>query len=104
MKPKQPFVDWLRGLPDPATDVDLEHLRSDCNAYLISEWENEQELERILKRCCTKIFEEELVAWWRLEADWPKKRTLSVFREWFDIECVSMVTNVVKVPGLEEDR
>ena len=102
VKPKQPFLYWLRALPDPETKVGLDEMRTDCNAYLISEWESGDELERILKRCCTTIFEEELEAWWRVESDWPKKRGLSVFREWFDAECVQMVTNVVKVPMLEE--
>lgn len=102
VKPKQPFVDWLRALPDP-TDTPLDELRADCNAYLIPEWESPAELERRLKRYCREIFEEELRGWWTLEEDWPKKRTWPVFSTWFDIECVAMVVNVGAGSVLDDD-
>ena len=103
VRPKEPFLEWLRGLPGPGGDATLEELRRDCNAYLIPEWETPEELDHRLKEHCRDIFEEELRAWWLGEEDWPAKRTWSVFRAWFDIECIEMVKNVVEEPMLDDE-
>ena len=101
VRPKQPFLDWLRRLPERVTDVVLDQLRADCNAYLVPEWENVKGTGAGARSLLRDDFEDELNAWHRIEAGWPKKRTVAVFREWFDVEPVSMVTNLV--PGLADD-
>ncbi len=102
VKPKQPFLDWLRRLPAPVTDVVLDSLRTDCNAYLLPEWEQPKELDRALARYSATIFEEELRAWHTEEERWPE-RTAAIFREWFDVEPISVVINLVLERLIDDD-
>jgi hypothetical protein len=37
------------------------------------------------------MFEEELNAWHRVEADWPQHRDFAMFQAWFEIEIHSLV-------------
>ncbi len=41
------------------------------------------------------IFEEELGAWHRVEADWPRQRNLKLFLAWFEVEVHSLVLDLV---------
>lgn len=103
VKPKQPFLDWLRALPTPATDVSLEELREDCSAYLLPDWEDEEHLQRMLVRCCKDVFVDELRAWCTDESVFPEQRSWPVFCEWFEVESHSMVFNLVQGPLVDED-
>jgi hypothetical protein len=96
VKPKKPFLDWLRGLPDPVAGVTLENLRSDCNTYLLPEWDTEEDLQELLVQCCGDIFAVELEGWCTYETKFPTRRSWSIFRDWFDIEAHSMVVNLVQ--------
>ncbi len=91
VKPKQPYVDWANTCDDHPTSTSLSDAREDCSAYLLPCWEDDDELERLLKRVCRRIFESELAGWTTDESCWPKRRDLATFREWFEIEPHSLV-------------
>lgn len=103
VKPKQPFLDWLRGLPEPALGVTLNNLRTDCNTYLLPEWDTDEDLQELLAQCCGDIFVVELEGWHTDESAFPKRRSWTVFREWFDVEAHSMVVNLVKGAILDDE-
>ncbi|HBG06683.1 MAG: hypothetical protein A2075_10230 [Geobacteraceae bacterium GWC2_58_44] len=91
---KEPFREWLQSLPDP-TDVSLEEINEDCSAYLIPEYEDDKERDKILKKFCVLIFEDQLEGWWTREEDWPQKRDLRTFKKWFDLRFHSIVEDLV---------
>ena len=102
VKPKQPFLKWLRSLPDPA-NVTLKELNWDNTLYLLPEYTFESEEEEILAHYFDLIFEEELSGWWTNEADWPADRGLDIFKKWFDFEFQSMIVDIVDAPLTDEE-
>ena len=104
VKPKQPFLDWLHSLDPDDSELQLETLREDTNAYLIPEWETEEEQTEIFLQCAEFVFEEELWAWYTDEALWPTKRDAQTFLEWFDVEFHTMVFDVDDETPLEHVR
>ena len=93
-KAKEPFLDWLKGLPDPC-DVTLERVNRETTAYLLPYFEEDHERDRILHRYANLIFEDQLAAWWLEEADWPAKRGVGTFKKWFDLEVHTLVLDLV---------
>ncbi|MHC1698751.1 MAG: hypothetical protein AB9919_11970 [Geobacteraceae bacterium] len=91
---KEPFREWLRSLPDP-TDVSLEEINEDCTAYLIPEFEDDAQRDRVLKKFFILIFEDQLAGWWTREEDWPQKRDVRTFRKWFDLQFHAVVEDLV---------
>jgi hypothetical protein len=49
-----------------------------------------------------EIFVRELEGWHTIEADWPKKRTFAMFKQWFRVEMHSVVEDVGLEP-IEDD-
>ena len=91
VKPRQPYVDWASDCDDLPTKASLKDLRIDCTTYLVPDWYDDEEFERVLKRHSRFIFENELAGWTTDESTWPKRRGYKTFREWFDIEHHSVV-------------
>jgi len=94
IKPEQPLLDWLESQPDWDLDITLDEIRADRCAYLIPNYSPEQAM-RYIERNYKTIFEWELFGWYTDESVWPEKRTLSVFREWFDVDVHSMVVDML---------
>lgn len=103
IKPRQPFLDWLESQVDWDLDMTLEGLRSDCNALLIPEYDSTEQAMRYIERNHKAIFELELSGWYTDETMWPEKRTLSVFRKWFDVEIHSMVIDMLDKHIMKEE-
>ena len=102
VRPKQPFLEWVRNLPDPEATVSLEDLGQDTTAYLIADSEAEN-FDRWLRGNYGIMFEEQLWGWWTDEAHWPTKRDLWMFGEWFDVEVHSMVFDLANTDIIHED-
>ena len=104
VKAREPFLHWLQSLPDPVRgDMTLDEVNEDCTAYLLPEWEDDQERDRVLRKYYRSIFEEQLAGWWNRESDWPNNRTLKMFLSWFDVEMHSVVEDLVDGPLLDDD-
>ncbi len=95
IKAKLPFLEWTQGLPDPLEGLTLERLHDDSHAYLFPEWDTHAEREELLADVYNHLFEHELFGWHRDERAFPKRRTLAMFREWFDVEFHSVVVDLV---------
>jgi hypothetical protein len=93
---KQPYVDWANQLADrdeaeKASPHTLTSMNEEPRAYLIPEIFDPDELEMYLERSWILIFEMLLSDWTSDQTLWPKKRTFKMFRDWFEIQCSSMV-------------
>ncbi|MFM9967391.1 MAG: hypothetical protein ACKVQK_03150 [Burkholderiales bacterium] len=91
VRPRQPFIDWVAGLDGDPTPPTAD---GEQTVYLIPAYEDEDEAEAVLEAVWEDVFEKELWSWHTTEADWPKPRTLELFRQWFDIEMHSVVEDV----------
>jgi hypothetical protein len=91
VRPKQPFLDWAVRLDDSGL---LPDVSGEQTAYLVPEFEDDAEAQRVLKRVCAEVFERELFGWHTDESAWPKNRTLAMFRRWFEIELHSVVEDL----------
>ncbi|HIJ90651.1 MAG: hypothetical protein OEV89_07775 [Desulfobulbaceae bacterium] len=90
---KEPFREWLNSLPDPC-DMTLEEINEDSTAYLLPEFEDDKQRDRVLGKFYEMIFEEKLADWWTREEDWPRKRDLRTFKKWFDLQFHSVVEDL----------
>ncbi|MBK8738711.1 MAG: hypothetical protein IPM02_03805 [Betaproteobacteria bacterium] len=100
VRPKQPFLDWAAGLDDSGLLPDVE---GEKTAYLIQEFSDDDEALRVLKSVYAEIFERELFGWHTDEAAWPKKRSLVLFREWFEIEMHSVVEDLCGYEVIDDE-
>ena len=102
VRPKQPFVDWLRSVEElDVPEITLAQL--DKTLYLVPDYEDPEDAEKVLKKVYDDIFCNELVGWYRDEEMWPKGRTLKMFKQWFDIEHFDLVEDVGRGP-IENDE
>lgn len=112
VKPKQPLFDWIQTLPDQ-TEVlegdqvehdDMAAIEFDNTAYLVPEFEDDEEAKEVLHELYSYIFEKELESWALEESDWPKNRDLTMFVEWFEVEFHSIVHDLaVGLPMTDDD-
>ena len=97
IKAKEPFVEWLKSLPDPA-DNTLEEINLDSTAYLLPDYESDDKQTEIIEQFFDIIFEEQLNGWWTDERDWPVHRNIDTFNKWIDVELHSVVLDLVDMP------
>lgn len=101
---KQPFLDWLKKLPDPVGDeMTLTELNEEATVYLLPEWEDASELDQLIRAACTELFEQELHGWWNDAQAWPKARSFREFQRWFDVQAHSVLVDLVDGPLHDDD-
>jgi hypothetical protein len=91
---KKPFRGWLLSLPNPC-DETIDEINDDPSAYLLPEFDDDEERDRILQEYFPMIFEDQLFAWWIQAEDWPQNRNFQMFKKWFDVEFHSIVEDLV---------
>ena len=97
VRAKEPFLQWINSLPDPGNFA-LDEVNRDSTAFLLPEYEDDSEMEKLLRCYYSFIFEEQLYDWWRDQDAWPQKRNLKIFKEWFDVDFHCMVFDLVEKP------
>lgn len=103
VRPRQPFLDWVRSLEEPDSDFTLDELRNDCTAFLVPAIEDESQQTQIVMDLYEEIFENELWAWIRDPAVWPQQRDYATFAAWFELEFCSLAMDVVGGPFVAEE-
>ena len=107
---KQPYIDWVRIAGDIPMALTLAQANDDGDSFLLPTYEarndpvgdTEEAIKWVEKRW--RMFFEHLLESWILdEAEWPKKRSLKMFREWFDIEYKSIVWDMGTEPLIVEE-
>ena len=101
VKPKQPFLDWIRSVDEAPGNLQLKDLQDDCSTYLVPEFDTPNDLRAVIAWCWDVVFDQELYSWFTDENLWPIDRTEEMFRDWFDIEFHSLVFDLVDDLPLE---
>ena len=91
IKPKKPYVDWINSLPGTDEPSSIESLNADCTAFLLPNFDDDEESMKHVINIYQKFFEIELGSWSSDENYWPKKRDYNIFDQWFAIEFHSEV-------------
>ncbi len=100
VEPKEPYLAWARALDDGGPSMDSLSAEDLTSVYLIDQEEN---AEKSLRRNWDWIFEEKLFSWHRDRQGWPRKRTLRIFREWFDVRLIDLVYDLSDDPLVQEE-
>ncbi|MDD2580846.1 MAG: hypothetical protein PHR66_02515 [Desulfuromonadaceae bacterium] len=103
VKAKEPFREWLSLLPG-SDHLTIKEINDDCTAYLIPGFENDHERDHILKKVYSDVFVEQLVKRCIDEDRWPQKRTLTLFKRWFELEFHSVVEELVEDELYTEEK
>jgi hypothetical protein len=92
----QPYIDWMR-----QTDADFNkgavtvaRAKAYGSAFLLPEFDLEEDLQEWVEDNASWLFEFQLSAWTDDEASWPATRDLATFRAWFHIDIHSVVVDV----------
>ena len=92
----QHYIDWMRD-----TDADFNkgaitvpRVKANGSAFLLPEFELEEDLQEWVEDNVTWLFEFQLAAWTENESTWPAARDIRAFREWFRVDVHSVVVDV----------
>ena len=102
-RPKKPYIQGANSFENDHVTVSLEEHQREYTIYLVPEVMDERNLEQIIRRNFKEIFEYELAAWMVDDSTWPAMRTYRSFREWFDVECHSVVCDLSNEELLSEE-
>jgi hypothetical protein len=92
----KPYIDWtLRTDADAHKGaITVARARTYGSAFLLPEFELEEDIQEWVEDNAAWIFEFQLGAWTDDETTWPQRRDLASFREWFNIDIHSVVVDV----------
>lgn len=96
LKYKEPFLTWIIEA-DPSehkVEISTETSKQERTVYLISD-EDAENVDDWIRENYETLFEAELEGWYTDETLWPSKRDYTVFMEWFEVECHSVVLDTV---------
>lgn len=107
---KQPYIDWVKSAGDFPMEISIAQATDDGEAFLVPTYESpidpidgtEEAIKWVEKRW-RMLFEYVLRSWILDESEWPPKRSLKMFRDWFDVEYKSMVWDMGVEPLETED-
>lgn len=93
---REPFIKWINEA-DTSADrsiVSIQNANSERTVYLISD-EDAENVEAWLSANFNTLFENELEGWYTDESLWPKNRDLQTFKNWCEVECHSLIFDIV---------
>ncbi len=98
--PAVPYIAWAESLQTPEEAGPVEPWTT---AYLIPEFDTDEDPEATLGQIFPVIFARFLSDWTTDEAEWPKRRTLDMFKSWFTFAMHTTVEDVC-ADELEDDE
>ena len=103
--PRQRALDWIMQADPDQEPVTLESIRQDRDALLVSRSEvaSLEDAQKWVYGNWEMFFDEFLADWQADEESWPPKRTLKLFKEWFDIHYQSNAWDFADEP-VEHDE
>lgn len=99
LKPRQPFLDWYKGLY-PTEDIEDEEIKG-TNIYLVSE--DKADMELWLKKKFDLLFKYQLEEFSLDKKMWPQRRTYKMFKDWFQVDTSIAIYDLEKQPVLKLD-
>jgi hypothetical protein len=94
VRPAEPFKRWAAKMGGETLAQMNDSLAGDHTAYLIPAQDSLEVDPKVLKAIYATIFERELFSWHTDQSQWPKPRTLALFRQWFDLELCGVVVDL----------
>jgi hypothetical protein len=82
--PNERYLNWIRTLSG-CSQLTLEELQQEGSAYLVDDALHGRDAEKLIRKHWREVFEHELWGWSTVRKEWPKKRSLKMFREFFDV-------------------
>jgi len=93
LKPKKPFIDWIKNLDD---QFEKNEIIEDPDIYLLPDFEEVQQMVNWLKKNYDMIFIDQMNNWYTDETLWVTNRTFKLFKEWFDFSLHTMILDTVE--------
>jgi hypothetical protein len=92
----EPYLEWTsaRDADFASGPVRVAKTKSYGSAYLLPEFDAEEDILEWVEENFSWLFEFQLSAWTEDEAAWPQDRTLQMFREWFRVDIHSTVVDI----------
>src|SRR5687768_12695701 len=94
---KEPAVRWINetSIARGHGSIPLAEANQERTVYLISDEEADtaDTVERWVQANYLALFEAELEGWYTDVDLWPEDRSLEKFKEWFEVECHSMIVD-----------
>lgn len=101
--PKRPYADWANSLDADGPRFQVSEANDDLTVFLGPDLDAVEEIEAFVIKHFAFFFEYWLSGWSTDPAQWPKRRTRRMFREWFEVRIHTMVEDVVDTPYELED-
>jgi hypothetical protein len=102
---KQPYIDWVKTAGEYPMDLTLQKVNDDGEAFLVPSFDcpvdpvdGTEDAVKWVEKHWRMFFDHVLGSWMLDESEWPQKRTLKMFREWFDVEYRSMIWDLGNEP------
>lgn len=107
LKYKAPAIDWINSV-EPTNNgniITLAEVNRERTVFLIRDEDADTPdiVDEWIKLNYENLFENELFSWYIDEDTWPKKRTLKMFKQWFEVECHTLVLDLVGEPIVRID-
>jgi hypothetical protein len=92
----EPYVRWTtqRDADSNRGMLTVGRARPYGTAFLLPEFELEEDVQEWVEENAGWLFEFQLSAWTEDESAWPANRDLKTFREWFRVDVHSVVVDV----------
>ena len=103
VRPKKPFVEWVRNADGESKHITAKDIEEEPNIYLVNDYDMDGEKEQLIKDNYEYIFEEELNGWITDRSVWPRKRDIKTFQEWFHVDFHSMIFDLGEDEYIIED-
>ena len=93
----KPYLDWTRQKEADfnAGALTVARAKTYGSAFLLPEFELEEDVQEWVEENAGWLFEFQLAAWTEDESAWPVPRDLKTFREWFRIDIHNVVVDMV---------
>jgi hypothetical protein len=98
LKPAAKMLDWINSVGEDSDPVTLEEAQDMTNAYLLPDFEDDEEQANYIRFRAKKLFEHELEAWCTDPGKWPSVRNHKTFFAWFRVEVSHMVIDLAGDP------
>ena len=92
----KPYLDWTlqKDAAFQADTLRVVRARTFGSAFLLPEFELEEDVLEWVEENAGWLFEFQLAAWTEDESAWPVTRDLKTFREWFRVDIHNVVVDV----------
>lgn len=97
LRPRRPMIEWVQGC-DPEHPASEAEIARASEAMMIPVFESPDEATGWLEENADALFEVALGAWYADPELWPERRDWAALQEWFDLELIDVLWDVVDAP------